>query len=96
VHIPFRERLWCRPGPAGQFIGRGRTWIHDKIRSGEIVSKLEGRARLVHVPSLIARYGLPEDQVASGRTNPPMPERKVATNSIAAAPTVTTNAHKRR
>jgi hypothetical protein len=63
VHIPFRERLWSRPGPAGQFIGRGKTWIYDKIRSGEIVSKLDGRARMIHVPSLIARYGLVEDQI---------------------------------
>jgi hypothetical protein len=87
VNIPFRERLWCRPGEAGQFIGRGKTWIFDKIRSGEIVSKLDGRrTRLIHVPSLIARYGLTEDQVGSGEIIQPAPESGVGSNCQAVVP----------
>jgi hypothetical protein len=82
VHIPFRERLWSRPGPAGQFVGHGRTWIHDRIRSGEIVSKLDGRARMIHVPSLIARYGLVEDQIVR-----PVQEAEDSAASHRAAPT---------
>ena len=86
MNIPLRERLWCRPGPAAQFLGRGRTWIFDKIRSGEIVSKLDGRARLIHVPSLIARYGLTEDKVASGVIIQPAPESEVGSNCQAVVP----------
>ena len=86
MNIPLRERLWCRPAPAAQFLGRGKTWIFDKIRSGEIVSKLDGRARLIHVPSLIARYGLTEDQVGSGEIIQPAPESGVGSNCQAVVP----------
>jgi hypothetical protein len=64
AYIPIRERLWCRPGEAAIFIGRGKTYLYEKIRSGEIVSRRDGRNRLIHVPSLIARYDLNEADVA--------------------------------
>jgi hypothetical protein len=86
AYVPIRDRIWCRPGVAGQFIGRGRTWVYDKIRSGEIVSKLDGRIRLIHVPSLIARFGLPGDQPGSGQTEQPVPESEVGSNSQAVVP----------
>jgi hypothetical protein len=83
-YVPIRYRIWCRPSVAGPFLGRGRTWIFNKIRSGEIVSKLDGpRIRLVHVPSLIARFGLPLDQLESGETEHPAPELAVGSNSQA-------------
>ncbi len=56
AHIPFKERLWCSVDEACQVTGQGRTAVFAKISAGDIVSKLEGRRRLIHVPSLIARY----------------------------------------
>jgi hypothetical protein len=87
VHIPFRERLWSRPGPAAHFLGHGKTWLYGKIRSGEIVSKLDGRARMIHVPSLIARYGLVEDQIESAETVRPVQEAEYGAASHRASPT---------
>ena len=57
AYIPFRERLWCSVPEAQQVLNKGRTKIFEGIANGEIVSKLDGRRRLIHVPSLIARYG---------------------------------------
>jgi hypothetical protein len=69
---------------AAPFLGRGKTWLYDKIRSGEIVSKLDGRnIRLIHVPSLIARFGLPGDQLGSGQPEHQAPELEVGSNSQA-------------
>lgn len=86
ARIPLRECLWCRPGEAAPFIGRGKTYLYEKIRSGEIVTRLDGRARMIHVPSLIARYGLAGDQIESGETVRPAPEAGVGADSGASAP----------
>jgi|SRR5271165_6558824 len=96
ARIPLRERLWCRPGEAAPFIGLGKTYVYEKIRSGEIVSRLDGRARMIHVPSLIARFGLAGDQIEAGETNEPItPKTKaeVRAGSEASAPAVTEVKH---
>jgi hypothetical protein len=56
--VPFRERLWCSPAQAGQFLGVGRTRIFARIASGEILSRKDGARRLCFVPSLLERYGV--------------------------------------
>ena len=58
AHIPFKDRLWCSVDETCQVTGQGRTAVFAKMSSGEIVSKLEGRRRLIHVPSLIASYDI--------------------------------------
>jgi hypothetical protein len=63
AYIPFRERLWCSPAEAGQVLGMGKTKVAERIRIGEIVSRKEGRLRRIHVPSLIARFGLESPQL---------------------------------
>lgn len=67
-YMPIRERLWCRPREAAVFIGCGKTYLYEKMRSGDIVSRRDGRIRLIHVPSLIARYDLNKADVAVSRT----------------------------
>ncbi len=56
--IPFNERLWCKVKEAVEVVGEGRTKLYDKLASGEIVSKKEGRSRLIFVPSLLEKFGL--------------------------------------
>jgi hypothetical protein len=54
-------------------LGIGKTKVFEKIRNKEIVSRREGRLRRIHVPSLIARYGLeiapPEAPPMADETN---------------------------
>jgi len=38
--------------------------LYARIASGEIVSKKEGRSRLISVPSLLEKYGRKPDQPA--------------------------------
>jgi hypothetical protein len=58
--LPFTERRWCSVAEACQFSGLGRTRIFEELAAGgSIESKLEGRRRLVSVPSLIARCECP-------------------------------------
>jgi len=53
--VPFTQRRWCIVHEACQYSGFGRTRLYEEIGAGRIESKLEGRRRLVSVPSLIAR-----------------------------------------
>jgi hypothetical protein len=55
--VPFSERLWCSVDEARQVAGEGRTKFYEKITAGEIVSKKEGRRRLIYVPSLQQTIG---------------------------------------
>jgi hypothetical protein len=48
--IPFCERIWCSVLEYMQVTGEGHSKIHEKIRTGEIVSKRDGRRRRIHVP----------------------------------------------
>lgn len=88
AYIPIRERLWCRPSEAAIFIGRGKTYLNAKIRTGEIVSRRDGRCRMIHVASLIARYGLDEDRIEAGKTNEPQAKAEVRADSGASAPAI--------
>jgi hypothetical protein len=53
--VPFSQRRWCNVREACQYSGFGRTKLFAELAAGGIESKLEGRRRLVSVPSLIAR-----------------------------------------
>jgi excisionase family DNA binding protein len=56
--VPFNERLWCKVEEACQVLGIGRTKLYEKMDTGEIVSKKEGRSRLIFIPSLLEKFGL--------------------------------------
>jgi hypothetical protein len=68
--IPFTERRWCSVAEACQFSGLGRTRLFAELAARRVESKLEGRRRLVSVPSLVARCEPVEkpEQVGSVRS----------------------------
>jgi hypothetical protein len=53
--IPFTQRRWCSVREAIQYSGKGRTRMFEALAANKIESKLDGRHRLVSVPSLIAK-----------------------------------------
>lgn len=63
VAIPPIEPLAVNVRVAGQMIGKGRTAVHQLIRSGELPSYLDGSSRLILV-SEIRKYV--ERKVAAG------------------------------
>jgi hypothetical protein len=50
------EPEWMSVDDTCALSGEGRTRIFEKIKNREILSKREGRRRLVHRPSLLAKY----------------------------------------
>ena len=57
ARIPFRERMWCSVEEACDVSGLRRTKLFEMIASGELVSRKEGRRRLISVESLLNRFG---------------------------------------